>query len=202
MARTWVGVVAAVGVLAAGCLLAGCAGDDPKIVDAGEGGSSSATTAAPVPSVSVQFRPVFAVGAPDPTGSCDPGDLAGLDGATVNLPQCEDGAVVATYELGPVVLDGAAIESAKAGLGQGDQWIVNPTFREGPDGIEAFNAAAGRCYAKTSDCPTGQLAVVLDDVVVSAPSINEPAFERDQIQISGSFTEHSARALAAALSAG
>ena len=47
--------------------------------------------------------------------------------------------------------------------------------------------------------PDGQLAIVLDSVVQSAPSINEPSYEADQIQISGSFTESEAKDLALVL---
>jgi preprotein translocase subunit SecD len=43
------------------------------------------------------------------------------------------------------------------------------------------------------------LAIVLDGEVLTAPSINEATFARDQIQISGSFDQESAQAVAVAL---
>ncbi|MSW30062.1 MAG: SecD/SecF family protein translocase subunit, partial [Actinobacteria bacterium] len=51
-------------------------------------------------------------------------------------------------------------------------------------------------------CPTGQLAIVLDGRVLSAPSINSQSFKADQIEISGSFTERTAKDLATALKYG
>ena len=103
------------------------------------------------------------------------------------------------YSLGPSLLEGQAVETASAGLGTNGQWEVRPVFKEGPDGIDKFNAAATLCYNGDPLCPTKQLAIVLDGEVISAPSINNPTFARDQIQISGSFTEAEAKDLALAL---
>jgi preprotein translocase subunit SecD len=108
------------------------------------------------------------------------------------------------YCLGPAVLDeerltGDMVETADVGLGP-DGWQVNPTFRPGPDGIDKFNAIAGICFVGAEDvCPTRQLAIVLDHEVISAPSINAARFNRDQIVISGAFTEEEARRLAESL---
>lgn len=122
---------------------------------------------------------------------------------TVVLPECnrETNEIEAIYQLGPVLLTGDSLETARASIPQG-QWVVGPVFREGADGIDKFNAAAGQCYSKAATCPTGQLAIVLDSRVISAPSINEATFQRDQIQISGNFTERSARDLATVLKYG
>ena len=108
------------------------------------------------------------------------------------------------YKLGPTQLTGTAVETAQAGLGQSGQWTVNPVFRKGPKGIDLFNKVAAQCYNGQPTCPAvapnkGQLAIVLDSQVLSAPSINEPTFERDRIQISGNFTEAEAKSLAVAL---
>ena len=48
-------------------------------------------------------------------------------------------------------------------------------------------------------CPTGQLAIVLDSRVVSAPNINAPSFAADAISISGNFDEGEAKDLALVL---
>jgi preprotein translocase subunit SecD len=48
-------------------------------------------------------------------------------------------------------------------------------------------------------CPTGRLAIVLDSVVQSAPTINEPSYSKDSISISGSFSEGEAKDLALVL---
>jgi preprotein translocase subunit SecD len=120
----------------------------------------------------------------------------------VEVPQCEDGVLVATYVLGPVALTGNALSGASAQLGGdlGTEWVVNPTFKGGADGIDQFNAVAVQCYAAQATCPSGQLAIVLDGRVISAPRILTPAFEADQIQITGApFTEGEARDLATSL---
>lgn len=118
----------------------------------------------------------------------------------------EDGT---TYTLGPVALTGTAVESATAVL-QGTEWAVSPIFKPGEDGIDLFNAIASQCFAATPEVcpglgadqsgnPRGLLGIVLDDVVLSAPSINQATFERDSISITGSFTQEEAESLAVAL---
>ncbi len=104
------------------------------------------------------------------------------------------------YKLGPTLLTGTAIEDAQATI-SGGQWIVNPKFKDGKNGIDLFNAAAAKCFSgDPAICPTKRLAVVLDGVVVSGPpTIQAASFARDSIQISGSFKEQDARDLALAL---
>lgn len=102
------------------------------------------------------------------------------------------------YWLGPTALKGDAISDATAAF-PGNEWVVNPVFKSGEDGIDKFNAAAAECNAQAPTCAAGQLAIVLDGVVISAPSINEASFQRDQIQISGAFDEGSAKDLALVL---
>jgi preprotein translocase subunit SecD len=72
-------------------------------------------------------------------------------------------------------------------------------FKGGVDGIELFNQAALLCNSRAPECPTGRLAIVLDGIVQSAPNIEQPTYERDQIQISGSFTQKAAKDLALVL---
>lgn len=113
----------------------------------------------------------------------------------------EDGVV---YKLGPVAVDGRAVKTATAGLSQAGQWEVNPVFRKGKDNIDKFNEIAGKCYAGDATCPDvgggrGQLGIVLDGVVLSAPTINVASFTPEQISISGSFTKDTAEQLAVAL---
>ena len=113
----------------------------------------------------------------------------------------EDGTV---YTLGPVAVDGKAVKGATAGLGQNGEWTVNPSFKAGADNIDKFNAVAAQCFAGEATCPktvgqNGQLGIVLDGLVLSAPSINQASFEADSVQISGSFDKDSAESLAVAL---
>ncbi len=162
---------------------------DPSATTTAAGGCGDASTLTPL------NADVCKTGVPD---TADVADQPAL------LPQCDPdtGAVTAQYSVGPTLLTGESLETASAGLGQNGKWIVNPTFRDGSDGIGEFNNAAGQCFSKAATCPTGQLAVVLDGEVISAPTIEQAQFERDQIQISGSFTEKSAKNLATVLKYG
>jgi len=105
---------------------------------------------------------------------------------------------VSIYRLGPALLTGKAIEDAQANVRDGE-WEVLPTFREGPEGIDLFNAAAQKCNTRAPECPSEQLAIVLDGLVITAPSIDEATFSRDQIQIRGSFGEDEAKDVASKL---
>ncbi len=137
--------------------------------------TTTATTVPRLPSDTITFRPVMQpCEGPEPCPS--------------------------PYELGPVLVDASSLESARVADVQGP-WVVQPIFREGTAGIDRFNAAAAMCFAQSAQCPTGQLAMVVDGEVISAPNINEPSFERDQIQISGDYTEQSATELANRLNA-
>lgn len=110
----------------------------------------------------------------------------------------DDGEVAFTYQLGPAGATGEIVSTASAVLDQAGQWTVALEIRGG-DSIGLFNAMAAQCFSKTETCPSGQLAIVLDSKVVSAPTIQQASFERDQIQISGSFTESEAKDLALVL---
>ena len=138
-----------------------------------------------------------------PQGVCQ----TGLDAAQINkdgqavLPQCKVGELVASYQVGPTALTGSALETARANLGDRG-WVVAPVFKGGSDGIGSFNGVAAQCFAKSATCPTGQLAIVLDGRVLSAPVIQQASFEADRIEISGDFTERDAKDLATALKYG
>ena len=125
--------------------------------------------------------------------------------ATVILPSRPDvTGEVFHFLLGPALVTGSALESAIAVL-EFAQWNVQVTALEGAEGIDRFNAAARTCYYESPDpvlCPTGQLGIVLDGVVESAPVVNAAAFERDRINITGAFDEAEARDLALVLDYG
>ncbi len=130
----------------------------------------------------------------------------------VVLPEVDrkTGETVAIYKLGPVVVPGTALSTASATIDDTGQWQVNPVFKDGSNGIDLFNAAAAKCFANDPNvCPLvvpgaqhGALAVVLDNQVLTAPSIDAATFTKDQIQISGSFDEKSAKDVALALKYG
>jgi preprotein translocase subunit SecD len=115
--------------------------------------------------------------------------------ATVTLAG-KDGEGV--YQLGPALATGEIVSSARAEIPQG-QWIVGLSMKGGANGIDKFNEIAAQCNPPSQVCPTGRLAIVLDSVVQSAPTINEPSYSKDSISISGSFSEGEAKDLALVL---
>ena len=116
----------------------------------------------------------------------------------------EDGTI---YTLGPVALTGTAVEGATAGLQR--RRVDRQPVVQGRRGrhrqvqrgrrASATTATPERARRSSGRRATGLLGIVLDDVVLSAPSINVASFDRDQIQISGSFDKESAESLAVAL---
>ncbi len=143
-----------------------------------------------------------------PQGLTDADCVTGVPSEQLNptgtalLPECEKGRLVTTYQVGPRLLTGSALSTARAVLNPQGQWTVAPVFKGGSDGIDLFNAAAGQCNPPSTTCPTGQLAIVLDGRVISAPVIQQASFSADGIVISGSFDEGSAKDLATALKYG
>ncbi len=124
--------------------------------------------------------------------------------ATVTLLDSEGNA----FQLGPSMLTGKAIEDATAGLNQTGQWVVQPVFHDGADGIDSFNEIAAICNAgDPQTCPplspensnAGSLAIVLDHEILTYPTISQPNYQREGIEISGDFDQESAQALAVAL---
>jgi protein-export membrane protein SecD/preprotein translocase SecF subunit len=120
--------------------------------------------------------------------------------ATVILEEKDDTTkkVTATYQLGPAQATGRIVSGATAELNQSGQWEVRHNITGG-DAIDSFNQIAGQCNSKSAQCPSGQLAIVLDSNVVSAPPISQPSYQRDQIVITGSFSQREAKNLALVL---
>ncbi|MCT9000811.1 protein translocase subunit SecD [Microbacterium memoriense] len=106
------------------------------------------------------------------------------------LITCEGNA--AKYLLGPVELDGSSISDATFGLNtQTNQWAVNLVFDS--NGTETFGEISQRLFLLTS--PQNQFAFVLDGEVISAPSMNGVILD-GKPQITGSFTQETAKVLA------
>ena len=166
----------------------------------------------------LRFRPVLSVlGEADYAAVAAEDPLAGLyaltegkarAGAEVVLPNYDDARnIVARYRLGPSAVAGDSLEGAVAQFHSFIGWHVAPTFKPGPEGIELFNAVSRRCHSRDPSCPTGQVAIELDNEVVSAPAVQADSavfspFERSEITISGRFTEDEARDLALVLDYG
>jgi preprotein translocase subunit SecD len=107
------------------------------------------------------------------------------------------------FILGPAGGTGEVFSRDASATIQNGEWVVDVGLRGGAEGLDIWNALATKCYvgAPQQDCPTGRLAIVLDGVVISAPTVNEPEFS-DRVLISGSFTEGEARDLAKILEFG
>ena len=159
-------------------------------------GESAGAAQEPTTTTAPPTTTTTAPGAPAQSG---PVELTSRDDdtadATVTL-QGKDGEGV--YQLGPALATGQIVSSARAEIPQG-QWIVALSMKGGADGIDKFNEIAAQCNPPSATCPTGRLAIVLDSLVQSAPTINEPSYSKDDITISGSFTEGEAKDLALVL---
>ena len=92
-------------------------------------------------------------------------------------------------------LNGEALESASARF-QITEWTVNIAFRSGSPGIDDFNRLAASCAGATSVCPAGgvdpstgrsvgRIAIEIDGVIESSPTVGTANFDRDAIVISG-----------------
>ncbi|MDQ3944756.1 MAG: protein translocase subunit SecD [Actinomycetota bacterium] len=126
-----------------------------------------------------------------PPGACVPRKSAVDDPtAIVVLPFREtDEERKGTLEcLGPAEMTGEAVKSAKARFESG--WGVTAKFTE--KGAEQFNALAAKYFQR-------QVAIVLDGVVISDPTIQAQRFERGEAEITGNFSEKDARDLALTL---
>ena len=106
------------------------------------------------------------------------------------------------YVVGPAGASGKVFKNDAVADVQSGKWAVVVGLRSGPDGDQLWNRLAAACFNKTAECPTGQLAMVLDGIVISAPTVNEPEFTGGTVQITGSFTPEEARDLAKILEFG
>lgn len=78
-------------------------------------------------------------------------------------------------------------------------WTVTADLSSG--GEATWNALSAQCFSRLATCPSGQLAIVLDDVVQSAPVVEQPSFSGG-VSISGSMREGEARSLARVINRG
>jgi preprotein translocase subunit SecD len=128
-----------------------------------------------------------------------PRDQATAD-ATVVLPELDakTGKPVRLYELGPAAATGRIVKTATAQppTGLTGDWSVTVDLTS--DGNTLFNQLASTCFNATPQCPTKAIAIELDNVVKSAPTVQTAQFN-GSVQITGVFTEQEARDLALVL---
>ena len=175
------------------------------------GGADGKSTPAPSPAPGLQSTP-----ATSPTNgsdlawvtpklqaefnafSCSDAKTQDLSSAPTDQPliTCDD-QNQAKYLLGPVEVKGQDIKDASAGLVQTSQgvttgqWAVNIVFN--PNGTKLFSDVTTRLVALQG--AQNQFAIVLDGKVISAPT-TQAAITDGRPQITGNFTESSAKALA------
>jgi hypothetical protein len=127
------------------------------------------------------------------------------------------------YELNDALFDAAGVEVATAvedpapgcepapgeefcvdtGMGSTTQpglgtWSVR--FTVTANALGAFNGVAESCTLLEPPCPTGQIAIVVDGEVVSAPTVHATQYERDAFVLSGEFDRATAERIATRLS--
>ncbi|WP_431032397.1 protein translocase subunit SecD [Streptomyces sp. P6-2-1] len=117
---------------------------------------------------------------------------------TASMVACgNEGGQWAKYLLGPAEVEGKNVKSADSVLDpQRNQWIVQMKFNG--EGKKKFSSITGKLAQQQS--PMNQFAIVLDGDVVSAPSVSERL--GGSAEISGSFSQESAKDLANVLSYG
>lgn len=150
--------------------------------------------------------------APSPDGSVPADDVPlpttlGVNGSEF-LPTLDGGALC----LGPVQASGEVFQrdSASVALSQAGGFSVNVDLRS--DGQEAWNSIATQCFNQLPTCPStgidgngsgrpGQIAIVLDSVIQSSPTVNVPTFDQS-VSITGSFSQDEADKLTDVLNRG
>ena len=108
---------------------------------------------------------------------------------------------VAKFVLGPTVITGEDFESASAVINQSQlgtsDWTV--TFQLDGDGADRFAEATTAAVGAPE--PTNQIAIVVDRVVISSPTV-QSAITGGIGEITGGFAEQEAKDLATQLNAG
>ena len=97
----------------------------------------------------------------------------------------------ACYHLGPVLLDESSVVAARADYQANDKgWGITASYRS-----NVFVEKIAAPYVNR------QIAIVSDDVVLSAPTIN-PGIAGPEVRIAGTFSEREAKRLAAIFASG
>ena len=166
----------------------------------------------------LSFRPVVAgVPADDKTVNCaDPNTFQKDDPKAESIIACvrgktntgisTDPATWSKLRLGPQALQGSDVKSADASLpgstGGVSGWQVNLNLTG--QGAKLFQDITGKLACNRGKTPTDELAIVLDSVVESNPSMGtevvcNQGIAQGNAQISGTFSEKEAKDLALVL---
>ncbi|MCF3119363.1 protein translocase subunit SecD [Streptomyces arenae] len=116
---------------------------------------------------------------------------------TIACGKSPDGKSWDKFILGPAEINGKDVDDAQAVIQQQTAaWVVNMEFTK--DGSSKFSKITSKLSQQQP--PQNQFAIVLDGEVASAPSVNTTLSKN--AEISGSFTQESAKDLANILSYG
>ena len=165
------------------------------LAQTGPAAGTGTDSATPIAGISAELNAQFA--------TLDCTNPENLQGATADAPAdtvvaCErDGS--GKYILAPAEVLGQQISDAQFGLDStsGTQYVVSLSFNG--DGTKAFAALTSRVTSLPA--PLNQVAIVLDGLVVSAPSINE-AIPSGNAEITGNFSRIEAEDLSNVLKYG
>ena len=178
--------------------------DNPNNTTTTVAGSTTTTIAGADKTSTTLAQPTGGLGsarhiAAETTTTTVPTDpVTGLEEGQTVLPGRKDGLI---YLVGPAEATGEVFSNDSAAEVSNGAWVVVAQLKSGSAGEDQWNALAGKCYAGGADCPTKQIAIILDGEVISAPVVQAPSFD-NSVQISGSFTENEANELARVLQFG
>jgi preprotein translocase subunit SecD len=108
--------------------------------------------------------------------------------------------------VGPAQGTGEVFERRSALVDNQFGFSVNVSLN-GAEGAATWNSLADQCFNGAPTCPriqpgsNGQIAIVLDDVIQSAPSVNTTDFS-GQVSVTGQFSQDEAESLANILNRG
>ena len=154
------------------------------------GGSTTTTTA---PTTGAEVGPSSACGSSaERSLPIDPEE--GLPEGSVRLISSDEFYI---YTLGPVGMEGDALNESSAVLDQG-QWIVTTSVK--PEFQAQGSALFDGCARAEDTCPGRSVAIVLDGEVLSVPTVQDTGLAAsDGLRITGDFSEREAKELALVL---
>jgi preprotein translocase subunit SecD len=162
----------------------------------------------PVPADSEAFR---GLRTPDTSPSTVPDDEIEPTPDTAGTVSPTGAELLLTREgqplcVGPAQGTGEVFERQSATVENNFGFLVSVGLNGG-EGQATWNALATQCFNGTPTCPrtqpgsNGQLAIVLDGEIQSAPSVNQPSFD-GAVSITGNFSQSEAQDLANILNRG
>ena len=161
----------------------------------------SATTVPPATTSPASTSPTTVVSTPSSTPSLAE-IMASQDANDPNATVVLLGKNGDVFSAGPAGASGLVFSNDATAEVNNGSWSVVVGLLKGSAGEDIWNALSTRCFNKDATCPTGQIAIVLDGEVISAPVVQQAVFTGGNVQISGSFTEAEARDLAKILEFG